>query len=925
MQKRNLKFALLLKNGRPVRSLEELKAHYDIERIISYYNNGQLERWLEQNDYMKQLNSVKQLKNELNNKLKNTLESILLKDENKEKQIEAIQREKSRKLSEIKNKEEKNRKIEEKEEKEEITIIKANEEKIKKKEDFKEGLNLNKKGKDDFLQNKRDYTKTINHEETILKINGKSKIYKSDTGRKRKLEDIEDIQSGEKNTNRGVKHSAGQYTEEDIMINRQKMLNTRKGIVTGLKKNVEVFQENSVNISRIDYKKDNVDNKTQKKDEDLSCLKDNHGMDDEISKYRKMELDTKVGLDAYDIVQNNVDDDEEFKRMSEIIKDPKSLQMLREFYIKNKKNKLNENSPKDISSFRENQEQKEEKINNKQQNDNRDIKQYNLNGINTDTEENYITSSKFTVYSQEDYIDIIKRRKNKDEHLDIYVSFEGLIIDSSNKNIKYIGINNPIIILKGDSYFDAIKNEISFLNFKISANRQIGFICNQMDGCSIDRSTIKKGMQDLIVKYPGMMNREYLCHCLNQAEVRKTFKESSLEEFIDNLFLEGKNQIELLATAKYEGLEIYTNVFMGMVDMAFLRDEEGKIHDISKIFLNMESIDIFRKDPDIGIEFVALLKKNDLKRIEIMKNKKYKRTIDALVDILTGQDAEEFLQYVMLMPVKIFNAQNKLNRIDQIKLIELMNLDTGVSYISKRLVGTSKQLKEEVCEFIEKVSSSREISGTIFDGIKVEYISDNDNETLQEAIFKFKGQTFNTRITDIKFLLDKDRKLNAYIGIEGLIIKNNDVKVIKLQDADLFTKLALNVNDNIIVSFNDDNCIINKDLDNATFNNVHVPLICPYCGENLSFREMNSFGICENSKCQGAIVSSIYTQLLDLKVYDVDFEVIAHAHKNGFINELSDFIRLSCDNLSKILKLSSEKTIEIQGIIKKRIYTLNNI
>ena len=1022
MQKRNLKFALLLRDGRPVRSLEELKAHYDIEKIISYYENGQLERWLEQNNYMDQLEDVRELKIELKNRLKSTLETILLNDEAKEKELIDVVRKdleekngntmKSKSLGideiysekiniksnpqnqSLHNKKgdllEVNKVMEVKNKVEKLKIKEETNENSKKKnvKDHMEELNINKLEKKQVSINELNKEKEVlnegdkkrvivaeldkvgvivaepskeresinNKKESTIMINKGNSLHKESNKSSSTLGEIQDLFNRRKTEIETIDSSDNQYSKEDIMINREKMLSSRKGIVTGLKKkssleNHEKKEENPKKDNRLSYGINSIKKENVKSSVDISVLdkndkkqnKTNNIIDNNVNNFMNnsvstdIDSDIRLNLRPKDKVDIDVLEDEEFKKMSEIITDPKSLQMLKEFYLKNKKNIEAKHTEQTINNLTNNsidnninQSSIKESINktnienvvlNESSKDNENIHLDNkfVNNDKSDVIGKDVDSARFTVSSQEEYESVIKRRESCDTHLQIYVAFNGLMIRAINSNIQYVGINNQIVLLNEDIYFNAIKNKISFLNLRISANNPITFMCDSIEGCSIDRTRIKKGIQQLITKYPGMMVKEQLCKYVSQKEIEDSDRGKSLEEFIDELFIDGNNQMEILATAKYEGVEIYTNVFMGMVDKAFLKDKEENIHDISNIFENMESIDLFRKDPDIGIKFIALLKKSDLKIIERKKNKKYKNSVEALEDILTGKNIEEFLQYVMIMPIKIFKSEEDLSRKDQIKLIELMNLDTGIPYISRRFMGTAEQLKREVYEFVDKLSSSQEMDEIIFEGVILEHIDDNEtaiNQISKEAIYKFKNDFLKTRITDIKFLLDKDKKMNAYIGIEEITVKDETIKLIKLRDSDLFKKLGLNVGDYITVSLNKNNFTINKQLNSSNSKSIHIPLVCPYCGQSLSFKEVGTFGICENNQCEGSIVSGIYTQLLDLKLYNVNFEMIANAHSKGFINNIVDLIELPPQNLSKILNLNLEKTKEIQQMIK---------
>ncbi|WP_128100330.1 hypothetical protein [Paenibacillus sp. DCT19] len=61
MLKRNIKFPIRLKNGQQVRTLEELKANFEIETVIEYYLDGRLVNWLEQRYYTKEAQLLQNL------------------------------------------------------------------------------------------------------------------------------------------------------------------------------------------------------------------------------------------------------------------------------------------------------------------------------------------------------------------------------------------------------------------------------------------------------------------------------------------------------------------------------------------------------------------------------------------------------------------------------------------------------------------------------------------------------------------------------------------------------------------------------------------------------------------------------------------------------------------------------------------------
>ena len=61
MRKRKIKFALELKDGEEARSMEELRAHFDLEKIIGYFQDGKLVEWLDDRFYTNEADEIKRM------------------------------------------------------------------------------------------------------------------------------------------------------------------------------------------------------------------------------------------------------------------------------------------------------------------------------------------------------------------------------------------------------------------------------------------------------------------------------------------------------------------------------------------------------------------------------------------------------------------------------------------------------------------------------------------------------------------------------------------------------------------------------------------------------------------------------------------------------------------------------------------------
>ncbi|MVX65935.1 hypothetical protein GKZ28_19845 [Clostridium chromiireducens] len=58
---RKIKFPLIMNKDVEVRTIEDLKRYFDIERVTEYFLNGKLKTWLEQRNYNNEINLIKEL------------------------------------------------------------------------------------------------------------------------------------------------------------------------------------------------------------------------------------------------------------------------------------------------------------------------------------------------------------------------------------------------------------------------------------------------------------------------------------------------------------------------------------------------------------------------------------------------------------------------------------------------------------------------------------------------------------------------------------------------------------------------------------------------------------------------------------------------------------------------------------------------
>lgn len=881
MNRRNLKFALLLEDGKPVRSIDELRMYYDIDKVLAYFNNGQLERWLEQNEYEEQFKMIKKLKKSLETELINGINSILIeckqpsrlyeecseqKHENKFKRtpetkhleftpkptlnnnndiekmevldenihenqdkgvfgIEYSNEDKNNTHQTSNNNEKTSRNSNEKietlcsqqskyntsktlpnfefkqdaltdvsktnmfqkplfmDKNEEIcelgktnfqqefkrrrgnsNILSNNNEIVKMKEIEEKAEDISQLKKidfdffdDDFSQNvelqldkkpineqkKEDYNEVIIND-TVSDVSGiESDI--SDTssnlqsGFISKKVDIDEpkrhlsikgenklLESEDKSPMIKLRIGMDKFTTTDS-INQPLNIGTNRNYTSkDIKMEISPSKPKINNGSEVEDSRKNL--LQQKKNSVFSKIKsennvvNNHESGIGMKTTNIVPKSTKIGINNTKTKFNNPMEDELNNAASEIKED---IGLSSNIDIDNIIQKINQNVENNAKLYEDYKSEKKEK----------DISLDKIDSKHNFFEEkvvevqqpsiDYIDSTtklyKQTVYNQRDYENLLERRNNTDIRLKVIVSCNNLKIRDTDVNIEYIGIDKPTILLVGKKEFDSVASNMSFKNLKISSLDSIMFNYDKLDNVVIDKIKIKKGIRELMDKYPGMAFKYNRCSYLLEQE-NPNKDGNSVEGYVKKIFKENIDGEKIMATVEFDGLHIYTNINMGIINLAFCRTTKGEAHDISEFFVGSESIDVLNKDSDVGIEYVALITESVAENIRKDSEKKYESITEIVEDIFSNKEMYKYLEHVILSPVRIFKESETISRIDQVKMIDVMNIDTEIPYIYKIFEGNEVIVKDSLINFINTLSENRIENSIRFKGINIELL-----------------------------------------------------------------------------------------------------------------------------------------------------------------------------------------------------------
>lgn len=87
---KKIKFPLEMRDGKPVRELEELQEYFDLERAVEYFANGRLQKWLENSYYDDILEEIRELTGEEADFVERFTEALGVKAETEQMNVQEL-------------------------------------------------------------------------------------------------------------------------------------------------------------------------------------------------------------------------------------------------------------------------------------------------------------------------------------------------------------------------------------------------------------------------------------------------------------------------------------------------------------------------------------------------------------------------------------------------------------------------------------------------------------------------------------------------------------------------------------------------------------------------------------------------------------------------------------------------------------------
>ena len=370
------------------------------------------------------------------------------------------------------------------------------------------------------------------------------------------------------------------------------------------------------------------------------------------------------------------------------------------------------------------------------------------------------------------------------------------------------------------------------------------------------------------------------------------------------------NHIRLLLELKMDGMSVEADVTNEVLSARSRGDTNLDIaDDLTTVLKGYKFPHCPELDSSFGMKFEAIITKDNLERLSVLRNRPYKNARNAIIGLMGSLDAAAFQDLITLVPL-----ETSLD-VDPVSEINFMNkYFTKNVYLPYAVIeGDYTSVLFQVYKFVKEAEAMRPIANFLYDGVVVHYIDQNIRNALGRV------NSVNQYSVAIKFNpMVKQTIFRGYtysIGQNGIITPLAHYDPIEFlgtihtksscHSYGRFKELALAPGDVVEVAYvNDVMPYLSRPYASylGEFENpqpaIQFPLACPCCGAVVTFSEDQSSAYCTNFYCPERVLARL-TNMMD----KLNFK--------GFA--AMSIQKLKVNSFTELLNISNEDAIRLLG------------
>lgn len=435
---------------------------------------------------------------------------------------------------------------------------------------------------------------------------------------------------------------------------------------------------------------------------------------------------------------------------------------------------------------------------------------------------------------------------------------------------------------------------------------------------------INKRIRDVSHNYPQLVGTLEKCKFVldSQAKELGVYKEANVKiferDFMVPLIQQGlinmQQNIQMVGTLKYDGVSIEADVTDKIIAARTRGDTDYNVaSDVTPIFegYTFPNANQLELDHPIGMKFEAIVRYDDLKRMNEIFGTSYINGRTAIIGILGSSDGWKYRNFITLVPLQVDFGDGTV--VDRVTEIEFLNRYYATREYLRYVTFDSPYhiLMFEIKKYVEEAEYFRAWSQFLYDGVVLEFYDQNIRNILGRK------NSINQYAMAIKF--NPLKRITIFtgftytVGQNGVITPMIHYNPIEFMGAihtkstgssyERFSNLNLFIGDEIYVTYVNDVMpyVSSVDSEHNRANHMRRPNIdemfpthCPCCGSKLIMSSKGKTVYCPNMECSERKKQRLSNMLAKLDIKDFsDAAVDMIGNKS-----LYEMMNMSVDDLS---------------------------
>lgn len=444
---------------------------------------------------------------------------------------------------------------------------------------------------------------------------------------------------------------------------------------------------------------------------------------------------------------------------------------------------------------------------------------------------------------------------------------------------------------------------------------------------------INKRIRDVSHNYPQLVGTLEKCKFVldSQAKELGVYKEANVKiferDFMVPLIQQGlinmQQNIQMVGTLKYDGVSIEADVTDKIIAARTRGDTDYNVaSDVTPIFegYTFPNANQLELDHPIGMKFEAIVRYDDLKRMNEIFGTSYINGRTAIIGILGSSDGWKYRNFITLVPLQVDFGDGTV--VDRVTEIEFLNRYYATREYLRYVTFDSPyhMLMFEIKKYVEEAEYFRAWSQFLYDGVVLEFYDQNIRNILGRK------NSINQYAMAIKF--NPLKRITIFtgftytVGQNGVITPMIHYNPIEFMGAihtkstgssyERFSNLNLFIGDEIYVTYVNDVMPYVSSVDSEYNRANHMrrpnidemfPTHCPCCGSKLIMSSKGKTVYCPNMECSERKKQRLSNMLAKLDIKDFsDAAVDMIGNKS-----LYEMMNMSVDDLSVLGPTDSMK------------------